>query len=175
MGLSQNLGSLYAPVTLTGGVVSLSSKSTKQGPPLTVWKALGLFCFEGEINYSYDDLGTGAVSSNPWPVPFRSSLGTTAYSPLRVWSVTIQPACQGPGCVCKWGERLRHTHICTAGDWLWPVCIQVHAPYRVEGDTNNLWVCSANCLACHRPSGKPKQSRQEAGLIHMVSCRHILT
>lgn len=65
------------------GLGSLSSKSTEQGPPLTVWEALGLFCFERKINYSHDHLGTGAVSSNTWPVPFRSPLGTTAYSPAE--------------------------------------------------------------------------------------------
>lgn len=116
--LSQNRGSLYAPVTLTGGVVSLSSKSTAQGSPLS-GKLLDFSILRGKLTVHMKILEQGLFPlTHDLQEPFRN------YCLLPSWGSGLwlfRPACQGPGYVCKSGEGLRHTHLHCS--WLALACL----------------------------------------------------
>lgn len=70
-GFESEYGSLYAPVTLTGSIVSLSSKSTKQGPPLS-GKLLDFSVLRGKLTIHMMTLEQGLFPLTHDQEPFRN-------------------------------------------------------------------------------------------------------
>ena len=100
----------------------------------------------------------GCISSNTWLTPFSSPLGSTAHSLAEGLARDYLglPAKDRGGSDVK----SEPTHL-TAASWLWPVHIQAHTPYRVEGDTSNLWMCVLSTLP-----GISQALRKAQGTLH---------